>query len=146
MTTEANEPQSAADILRDIAERVEEEEQPPDDTEASETSTGLVIMRHLPVPLTNERKLVLLDDITGHVKELNRLEEHKKSMNAEISKAMKHRRTEMDNLAQVVAQGAEMRMVSCRKEVDYVKGTIKITRLDTGKVLEDRPLIEEDMK
>jgi len=155
--TKRSDPKSGSEILRQIAEKAmnadlndgtlcatlhgeQSSSSPPD------LGTGIAITRHLSIPLSEARKLELLDELAGHVNEYDRLEEHKKTMAGETTKAMKHRRGEMDKIAQTVAQGIEMKLIPCRKDIDYVKGRVTVTRLDTGKVIEDKALEEEDMK
>jgi len=148
------EPQSASEILKNIAEKAAVEDAkdgtlsfiPPEPAPATDPGTGIAITRHLPITLTEARKLELLDELAGHVNEYNRLEEHKKTMAGETAKAMKYRRGEMDNISATVTQGIEMKPIPCRKDIDYVQGRVTVTRLDTGKVIEDKALEEEDMK
>lgn len=108
--------------------------------------TGLTVTRHLPVALTDGRKLALLDELSANVQEYNRLEKHKTEMVNATTKAMKHRKSEMDKISQTVAQGIEMQPVACSKEIDYIHDRITIRRIDTGAIIEDRALDEEDMK
>lgn len=118
----------------------------PKDVHAPASQTGLTITRHLPVPLTDKRKVELLDELSAHVNEHNRLEKHKKELVDNITKAMRHRKGEIDKISQTVAQGMEIKPIACQKEIDYLNGRIIVTRIDTSEILEDRELSEEDMK
>lgn len=107
---------------------------------------AVAITRHLPVKLDNARKLELLDELAEHNREFNRLEAHKKQMADATAKAMKHRKGEMDKISDTVAQGMELKPVACRKEIDYLHGRVSVFRIDTGEILEEKALDEEDMK
>ncbi len=48
------------------------------------------------------------------------------------------------SLLDEVTQGIEMQPIGCRKEIDYVHGRLTVTRIDTGEILEDRALEEEE--
>jgi len=120
---------------------------PIDNQTSTPVGVGAVtITRHLPCPLTLPRKMELLDEMSSHNQEYNRLERHKKELVDNTTKAMKHRKAQMDKISDTVAQGIEMKPIICRKEIDYIHGRITVIREDTGEVIEDRALEEGDMK
>lgn len=66
---------------------------------------AVTVTRHLPCPLTNSRKMELLDEMAQHNQEMNRLEIHKKQLVDNTTKAIKHRKSQMDKISETVAQG-----------------------------------------
>ena len=107
---------------------------------------GITITRHLPIPLTEKRKLQLLDELSSHITVAKQLEKLKKDSADSYAKSIKQHWGERDSIAETVAQGVEMQPVACRKEIDYIHGRMTIIRLDTGEILEDKALEEEDLK
>lgn len=107
--------------------------------------TGLAITRHLPVPLNERRKLELLDELAEHVTVANQLEKLKKDQADATGRAIKRHQAEMANISQTVSQGLEMKPIACQKYLDFVNGRYSVVRMDTGEVLEDRALTEQDM-
>lgn len=119
----------------------------PNETESTpKNEYGLVVTRHLPCPLTDKRKLEMLDEVAVSVRERERLNDHLKSFTANTKKIIAGHEEKIKKITTDVHQGIEMKPVICTKTIDYVGGRITITRDDTGEVLEDRALEEEDMK
>lgn len=154
--TEPDQPQSAAEILRNIASKAtlegaedatlsflpeEPKPAPPTDPE-----TGIAITRHLSVPLTDKRKAELADEVANHINVYKGLEKLKTDTLKNYTQSMKNHRAEAESLSEMISNGIEMKLVPCRKHIDYVKGRVLVIRLDNNTVLEDKALEEEDMK
>lgn len=154
MDHQTAEPQSASEILMGIAEKAALGSDtndtlplmPEESAPAPDPGTGIAITRHLSVPLTEARKLALLDELAGHVNVYKQLEKLKTDSSASYSKSMRQHRAESETIGETIAQGIEMKLIPCKKYIDYVKGRVLVIRLDTNAVLEDKALEEEDMK
>lgn len=150
-------PQSAAEILREIASKATMESSQdstisflPDEgkpaPEIANPETGIAITRHLSVPLDDKRKAELADEVANHINLYKQLEKLKTDSVATYGKSMKQHRAEAESLSEMISNGIEMKLVPCRKHIDYVKGRVLVIRLDNNTVLEDKALEEEDMK
>lgn len=150
------EPTKASDILRDIASKATLESaedstlsllpDEPKPAPATDPETGVAITRHLSVQLTDKRKAELADEVANHINLYKQLEKLKTDSVATYGKSMKQHRAEAESLSEMISNGIEMKLVPCRKHIDYVKGRVLVIRLDNNTVLEDKALEEEDMK
>jgi hypothetical protein len=66
--------------------------------------------------------------------------ERKKEVTAQLNADVEVHRTEVDRLGTLLANGYEYRPVECVESRDFESATIRITRTDTGEIVEDRPM------
>lgn len=50
----------------------------------------------------------------------------------------------MGSMAEKIRSGYEHKDIECKRELDYRLGTVIITRLDTGEIVEERPMDTEE--
>lgn len=116
----------------------------PNDTAASQ-ETGLAVTRHLPVPLNEKRKLELLDELANHIDVYKQLEKLKEGALKTYTRNMKEHRIESEKISETIKQGVEMKPIPCQKFMDYARGHITVKRIDTGDIIEERAMDEEDL-
>jgi hypothetical protein len=71
-------------------------------------------------------------------------EGHLKSASTQIKAELSALEGNMTMMSEKIRSGYEHRNIDCRKEFDYRLGTVTITRLDTGEVVEERPMDAEE--
>lgn len=109
----------------------------------TETSTK-IIERNLPCILTDEERASFGRMAAHEVKEHNAIETEKKQVVADFGARLKESRKQIDTLSEKVDTGIEWRGVECRVQIDRYLGRVKITRTDTGEVIEDRPMTHDE--
>lgn len=98
----------------------------------------------LPVPLTPADKVQQGQQLGNALAELTRLDGQladAKASNKAAREPILHLR---DKLADQLRSGVEYRPVRCQRLLDYDSGASKVIRLDTGKVVEERPMTEAE--
>lgn len=110
-------------------------------------SDRAVIKRHsleLSVKLTTQEKLERGQSLANEMGELNdivaRHESQKRQMKFEVSAA----ESKIAGLRSVVASGQELRAVDVEDQADYKRGRVLRVRLDTGVVIGDRKMTDEE--
>lgn len=71
-------------------------------------------------------------------------QERKKDVTKQLSADVERHRVELARLGQELANGYVYRTIDCVEAFDYAAGKVTITRLDTGEVVEVRPIKEEE--
>lgn len=56
------------------------------------------------------------------------------------------REGEVSRLGKILRTGQEERLVRCSKVTDYLAGEVRVSRTDTGEVIEHRPLLAHEMQ
>lgn len=74
------------------------------------------------------------------------LEEEKKVFNGKIGAEIKGVQEQIDKLGGMVRSGKVRRKVDVKVEVNYTKGTMKVTRKSDGGVVEERKLEGEELQ
>lgn len=67
-----------------------------------------------------------------------------KSVSTQIKSEITALEGMMGSMAEKIRSGYEHRDVECKREFDYRLGTVTITRIDTGEVVEERPMDSEE--
>lgn len=130
----ASEPAKAADRAAKAAAKAGSASEPSAKTIRRETN------KTLQVKLTDEDKLKLGDQMARALSMFNDAEERRKAMTAQLKAESEQHRAEAARLGVVLSNGYEYRDIRCEVERDMEKGRMKVTRLDTGEVIEDRAL------
>lgn len=119
------------------------------DTEAppAEGVSRSVLKRHsleLFVKLTTAEKVERGQQLAAELGELNdivsRHESQKRQMKAEVSAA----ESKIASLRTVVSNGQELRTVDVEDQADYARGRWQRVRMDTGAVVHERQLTEDE--
>lgn len=74
----------------------------------------------------------------------NEAENRLKSVSTQIKSEITALEGMMNSMAEKIRSGYEHREIECKRELDYRLGTVTITRLDTGEVIEERPMDAEE--
>lgn len=104
----------------------------------------LTEIRHVPIPLTEEEKRELNEELVEAVNDKKRLEEHWNMMSKQHKKAIAAREDTIEQNAEILAQGQKMLPIKCRRDIDLNTNTVTITRIDTGEKLEERAMTTQE--
>ena len=113
---------------------------PPPDTEEH------TVMRDLPVPIEPDRVHSMATELADKVTEKDALQAEYRDVKADYNKRLKDLSGVVNDLARKVHAESEDRPVECTVFKDFVHNNVKITRLDTGEVLDDRIMTVEEMQ
>lgn len=104
------------------------------------------MLRTIKTPISEEQQFSefkKIKDIESQIAEkMQELRSVKKSINIEIKKLEKQQK----DLINVVRAGVISEEVECEEAIDLENEVIKIARVDTGEVVESRPLTEKEKK
>lgn len=100
------------------------------------------VLRKLPCILTPEELQARGQSLASCRMEIDRLTAEAKSLAAEYKDQLKGLGQESKRLAKVVKDRQETREVRCEAVLDFKDGRFCVARLDTGEVLEGRPLTD----
>ena len=93
-----------------------------------------------------EEKWALAASMAERQMELERLEDQKKAVAADLKGKMDTVQAVIRREANVYRQGWEMRDVECTKIVNRKEGTLRVIREDTLEVVHGRRLTQEEMQ
>lgn len=97
-----------------------------------------------PVQLTEAERLALGQEIASAAVAYDIEEQAKKDAGKTHGAAMKELRALMRAKSKLLKQGYESREVPCETAYDYRLGEVRVTRLDTGETLGNRPMTTEE--
>ncbi|MFW6087678.1 MAG: hypothetical protein ACODAG_10775 [Myxococcota bacterium] len=100
--------------------------------------------RVLPVKLTEEQVADAAREMAEVAKQIDDLEQRKKELLAEMRTEMADLQGHLSGIAKKVRQGAVEDAVPCVQGLDYSEQHMITVRLDTGEVIERRPLTAEE--
>lgn len=103
-----------------------------------------IVTRSCKVPLTEPEILEAAGRIGRQTQLLAEARERKKEVTAQLTADVEVHRTEVDRLGTLLANGYEYRPVECALSADFARAEIKITRMDTGEIVEQRPMTAEE--
>ena len=103
------------------------------------------VTRHLPVPLTPERKAAIGEELAEHTFQMQRMEELKKELADRHTKAIKDAKATVKKLAELVHNGLEMKPVACSQTMDLDHNKLIVRRTDTNEIVEERALTPDDV-
>ncbi len=82
----------------------------------------------------------LAKTFSDHSETENRL----KSVSTQIKSEITMLEGLMASMAEKIRSGYEHRDIECKKDFNYRLGSVSITRLDTGEIIEERPMEAEE--
>lgn len=94
--------------------------------------------------LTDIERQELGSDLAGVLEEIGNQQMREESIKKELKAKMAGLEARRDELASVVRRREQLRSVECAWERDYEAGTARKIRLDTGEVLQHRPLEDKE--
>jgi hypothetical protein len=98
----------------------------------------------LPCPLTDDEKIARSLMLAEALDRRNQLDLERKDTMAEFKDREAKLDSEIGRLGTIVRGGKELRQVECEDQHNYKNGTADRVRLDTGEVVQTRPLTEEE--
>jgi hypothetical protein len=102
------------------------------------------IEKVLPVPLTQEERNQLAEEMTRCLAEQGSLEIQKKSVNDQIKGQMAQATSEMQAAAATLRRGLLDKEVHCQLEFNYSEGVKRLIRKDTGEIVEEKAITFEE--
>lgn len=106
--------------------------------------TSKPIKRPLRCPLTPAEKEAKADALAGLIDERKNLENEKKAKVKMYSDLIKGKGTRIEELAEDVRTGEEMRQVDCKEVLDFRRSKVDTIRIDTDKKVDERPMTERE--
>lgn len=101
-------------------------------------------MRDLPVALTREDLAAVAVKIGRLSKQRGEMVSQMKQIQSQWKDRIAGVDAQIHDLAQRAEEGVEPRPIECRELLDYRRGEASVVRIDTGEVLEVRPLAAEE--
>lgn len=105
-----------------------------------------MITRKLPVKLTNEEVRLRGKRLAALQAEIASLETKKKAAADDFKSQIGERETEMSRLTREINEERELRDVQVTEEKNWELGEVHLIRLDTGEVVEIRPMTPQELK
>jgi len=102
------------------------------------------IHRRCRVELQDKEKIELGRLMADSQERVAESEANAKSAAAQYKGEIELAKADFGRACSLVRAGYEERQVECERVFDYVKGEARVTRLDTGEVIEQRPLTEDE--
>jgi hypothetical protein len=82
--------------------------------------------------------------LANAIADLEALAQEKAEFMADLKGRHKDAQAKVKLLAEKVRTGSETRLVECRLEKDFLANAVRIYRLDTGGLVEERPMTMEE--
>lgn len=124
--------------------RTEYQERYTDNVNDAVAREAVIIMDNLPVPLTDAEVL----DVSRRNAEIYRwhwqIEQEMKDAVTSFKSRLKVMEAEMARMQDTVRSGIEWRSIQCEKAIHRDLGEVTITRLDTGRLIETRPMTTKE--
>ena len=105
---------------------------------------GRPVMETLSVRLTDAERLQLGDELAGVQDQIGNQLSREESIKKELKAKMAGLEARRDELASIVRRKEQMRPVECVWERNYGDGLARKIRLDTGEVIQSRPLQDHE--
>ena len=102
------------------------------------------IRKLLPVTLTEIEKADVAARLANETQAHQAALDRKKEVTAQLTADIEEHRAAVQSLGSLYASGYEYRQVECEAMVDAAAGWIRVTRRDTGEVVEDRAMREDE--
>lgn len=104
----------------------------------------VIVNKELRYYFTDGDRLKMGDEMAKASEELEALEEEKADFAAKMKAKMGEAQGILKGTGRKIRMGFEMRMIECRMEKDFLTNTVRITRQDTGELVEERALTIEE--
>ena len=105
---------------------------------------GKRFINSLKCVLTEKEKIERGQQMARELELCDAAEAEKKEVTDNLSKEIKKHYGAASSIGQVIRQGFEYRPVECEEERDFTNGVVRIIRLDTGAVEEEREMTPEE--
>lgn len=102
------------------------------------------LMKHVAVPLTPRERQEKSDELVRTLNDLKRLQEHYALLKEQHKATGKNRQLTIRELSHDLKDNYVMRPVACEQRLDIESNTMTTTRLNSGEMIDTRPLTEEE--
>lgn len=102
------------------------------------------IRMNLPCELSTKEVAERSKELADAVKSVRRAEDNKKVVNEQLNSDINREKARRDSLANVVSNEAEYREVTVERKYDYNAETVTDTRTDTGEVIDQRIMADDE--
>jgi hypothetical protein len=103
-----------------------------------------VIVHHLPVRLTDEEKTKASERLAAAIQEKDDHEGELGKIKREYKDRDEKLQAEFRYLGRLIRTGVEERAVQCEERPNWLNSTMEIFRIDTGELVNFRPLSREE--
>lgn len=102
------------------------------------------VKRNLPVTLTSEEIDVKATKLAAQVAYTEKLRDQKRETNSALKEQIDESQAKVSELSRQITLRTEERQVLCTLVKDFKAGMATVTRNDTGEVVEERPLADDE--
>ena len=110
------------------------------------TTKSTMETRTLKVHLTERELLEKAKELARTRQEIDVLEAEKKAITAKFKSDIDEKTARSDGLVTIVSTGADYQPVDCEKVMDYINKRVTVCRLDTGELITDRKMYENELQ
>lgn len=100
--------------------------------------------RLLQVPLTQDEQLAAGKKLAEAVRTLVNVQAQAKSAASQFKAKIDEQQAKINGLQCLISDGYELRNVACTNIMDYTDVVVRVTRTDTGEIVEERKLTEDE--
>jgi len=98
----------------------------------------------LPCKLTKDEKAQAAKELAEKIDQLEALEETRKATMSEFKSKKENLQAQVLALGRQVREGTKLQSVECQLQLNYSKQRVRLIRLDTNEVIEERPMTDEE--
>jgi hypothetical protein len=103
------------------------------------------VTRKVPYRLTEEERLLRSDELAIATREMYEAEAHRKAVAKELKGKVDELQEKVKELSAIVEEKTELRPTECQWARDDGRKTMVLLRVDTGEVIETRPMTEDEL-
>lgn len=102
------------------------------------------VTRMLPVALTHDEQRELIQQQYVAEADIEAAGVERKDLGRKLNRRVDDNRKKIAEIKRVIASGRQDREVECEETLDYQAGQVRVHRLDTGELVEERELTQEE--
>jgi len=103
-----------------------------------------VVKRQLLYKFTGLELKAIAQEMAAHVDSLEQVEAEKKEANDQFKERIDRFKRLIKEAAHKINTGQEQRLIDCQVEKDHVQNVVRVYRLDTNELVEERALTIEE--
>jgi hypothetical protein len=102
------------------------------------------MQRECSVPLTPEERAAIASDLADCIEDIGTEQAEQDAEKAEMKQRLAILEARKRNLAQTYRRGVAARQIEVQVQADFREGVARYVRVDTGEVVEQRPLTDAE--
>jgi hypothetical protein len=110
----------------------------------TETKTQTTLTKEIEHHFSLDELRNLGISLANAIADIETLTQEKVDFMADLKGRHKDAQAKVKLLAEKIRTGSEVRLVECRLEKDFLANAVRIYRLDTGELVEERPMTQEE--